>query len=339
MKSLSTLFDRGPVVISGGDGFLGQALTRRLVSLGARVCVIDNHVTSVPGPRLPGVQRWNCDVSDVEIGDLPTASLVLHLASVAIPGEFGKYANSIMRANTDGTRRMLALARRDSARFVFASTSEVYGDAIEAIDEHRGIHESDLCTSRLLTGRSVYSTAKRMGEEWVAQARLEGADATSIRIFNVYGPGMDPLHVGEGRVVPNFLHCAKAGLPLPIHGDGSQIRSFLWIEDFVDAVLSILTYEGPLPDVLNVGVDEPVTIRRLAELVESACGVECRRHYTQRPGHDPDWRRPNASRLTELTGWQSTTSLAEGLRRLAAPEPDLSASDPSATKEPGTAAE
>ena len=165
-------------------------------------------------------------------------------------------------------------------------------------------------------GRSCYAGAKRLGEEIVVGGRERGLDATCLRIFNVYGPGMDPTLPGEGRVVANFLHAVRAGQALPIYGDGRQVRSFLWIDDFVDAVETLLEHPGPLPAVLNVGREEPVQILELAGALERAVGRDLPRRLHVRPAEGTRWRGPDTSRLRELTGWRAKVSLQEGLTRL-----------------------
>jgi nucleoside-diphosphate-sugar epimerase len=174
----------------------------------------------------------------------------------------------------------------------------------------------------LLTERSCYAAAKRIGEELVAAARAEGVDAASLRLFNVYGPGMDPTLPGYGRVVPNFIRAAAGGKPLTIHGDGGQVRSFLWIADLVAAVRALLGHPEPLPPVVNVGCDEPVTIEQLAATVEHVVGRWLGRRHSPRMPDDPDWRRPDCSLLRSLTDWSPRTSLAEGLRRVLAADVD-----------------
>ena len=303
------------VLISGGDGFLGRALADHFTGQGVPVLVIDDHSTSRPRPEHPLRRTIVADVCDVGMERLPAVSAVLHLASPAAPTLFSDRPLATIRPNTFGTDAMLRVARRDACRLVFASTSEAYGRGDPAGPTDQAFSERQMVSHRLLTSRSRYAAAKRLGEELVLAAREEGADAMAIRPFNVYGPGMDPTLPGYGRVVPNFLRAVRRGEPLPIHGDGRQVRSFLWIGDFVRAVVALLA-APEVPPAVNVGCDEPVSIAALAEVVERCAGRPPCRERLARPDDDPDWRRPDCSLLASLTGWAPRVSLEEGVRRL-----------------------
>jgi UDP-glucuronate decarboxylase len=237
---------------------------------------------------------------------------ILHLASPAAPHCFASRPR-VIAPNVQGTERLVELALRHDARLLFASSSEVYG---LGSGDAQPFREVDPFIDRGHSGRACYAAAKRLGEEIVVAGREHGLDATCLRIFNVYGPGMDPTLPGDGRVVANFLHAVRTRQPLPIHGDGHQVRSFLWIDDFVDAVLALIVLSGPLPPALNVGRDEPVEILELARTLERALGRALSRRLEVKPDEGTRWRCPDASRLRALTGWQPRISLAEGLTRL-----------------------
>ena len=311
------------ILIAGGDGFLGQALVGRLLARGARIVVIDDHSTSIP--RIP---RTRCavveaDVCTVDLESLQRPSAILHLASPAAPRCFAARPR-VIAPNVCGTERLVELALRHGARLLFASSSEVYG---LGSGDARPFHEVDLFIDQGHSGRACYAAAKRLGEEIVVAGRERGLDATCLRIFNVYGPGMDPTLPGEGRVVANFLHAIRTRAPLPIHGDGHQVRSFLWIDDFVDAILGLLALREPLPSAINVGRDEPVEILELARTLERALGRSLTHRLHTRPAEGTRWRSPDASKLRALTGWQPRVSLAEGLSRLLAEQLATDASD------------
>lgn len=305
------------VLIAGGDGFLGRAIVRRLVGAGAHIYVVDDHSTSVPQASQPRCVVIEADISSTSLDEIPPPTAIIHLASPAAPSCFSARSR-IIAPNVSGTERLVDLALRCHARLLFASSSEVYG---LASGELRPFREDDPFLDQGHSGRSCYAAAKRLGEEIVIAGREQGLEATCLRIFNVYGPGMDPTLPGEGRVIANFLHAVRTGQPLPIHGNGQQVRSFLWIDDFVDAVLALLDAPGELPPAINVGRDEPVRILDLACTFERALGRVLPRQLEVQPAEGTRWRRPDASRLRELTGWRPKISLQEGVERLLADVP------------------
>jgi len=305
-----------PVLISGGDGFLGRALCRYFTAHGRPVVVIDDHSSSGPQPPRRFRRVIDADVARVEREAIPRVSAVLHLASPATPALFACNAMRIMRSNIAGTEALAEIARRDGCRMLFTSTSEVYGTGDPSGPPDQAFHEEQPVAHRNLTTRSCYAAAKRVGEEIVLAARRSGLDAASLRLFNVYGPGMDPTLSTYGRVVPCFLGAVERGEPLPIHGEGHQVRSFLWVDDFVEAVAGLVDYRGELPPVLNVGRDEPIRIEDLARLFERAAGETLGRRRLPRPVDDPDWRRPDCTRIRKLIGWAPAVSIAEGVRLL-----------------------
>jgi UDP-glucuronate decarboxylase len=300
------------ILLSGGDGFLGRALSRRLLARGAHLDVIDDHSTSLRQSSRPQCIVTEADICTTPLDALDPPDLVVHLASPAAPSCFTDRSR-VIAPNVRGTERLVELASHCGARLLFASSSEVYG---LGTGDARPFREHDAFVDHGHGGRSCYAAAKRLGEEIVVAGRDRGLDATCLRIFNVYGPGMDPTLPGDGRVVANFLHAVRGGQALPIYGDGQQVRSFLWIDDFVDAVEAVLNHPGPLPPVLNVGRDEPVQILELAGALERALGRELPRRLHVRPADGTRWRSPDTSRLRELTGWRAKVSLQAGLRRL-----------------------
>jgi nucleoside-diphosphate-sugar epimerase len=303
------------VLVAGGDGFIGNHLVRALRSAGAEVTIVDDHSTSRPSFD-PNVRIIERDVSALDVSELPGVNAIVHLASPAAPHLFEAEALAVISANTLGTQRLLSLAERDGCRLLFASSSEVYGQS----GSGSALREDQPTTHGMLTGRSVYGAAKRLGEELVLAARKRGIDGVSVRLFNVYGPGMDPTMGTYARVIPNFVRAALMGRPLPMEGDGSQVRSFTWIDDVVDGFLRLLDFPTSLPAALNLGRDEAISILELAQLVEDAVGKKLEREWRPRVPDDPNWRRPDASLLSKLVEWTPRVGLREGLTRLVAHE-------------------
>ncbi len=304
------------ILISGGDGFVGNAMASWYLARGEHVFVVDDHSSGVPRAPHPRRTLVRQDVCRLEPSQIPRTSLVLHLASPAAPSLFARDPMRVIRPNTAGTEKLLEIALRDGCRMIFASTSEVYGDGDPARGPGQAFVEDQRVTHGTLTERSCYAAAKRVGEEIVNAARGRGADATSVRLFNVYGPGMDPTLPGYGRVVPSFVRSIARGEPLTVHGDGRQVRSFLWIDDLVEAITRLARRPGSLPAALNIGRDEPIEIRELADLVERTAGTKVGRRHVERATDDPAWRRPDCGRLHDLVRWTPRVGLAEGVQRL-----------------------
>lgn len=307
-----------PILISGGDGFIGRSLVRMLLTLNISVFVIDNHVTSYP-PEIhhPLFGRIIEDISEINIDHIPECSGVIHLASVASPSVYMDNPLLVLKPNSCGTQKMIEIARRDGVRLLFASTSEVYGHLSEDLVGDHGIRENDLASVTLLSNRSCYSSSKRFGEELILDFKRSGGDATNLRFFNIYGPGMDTKNLGYGRVIPNFFYNMSKGRSIPIYGDGRQVRCFLWIDDAVEAILSVLFYKGALPSSINIGNNEPVTINDLAEKISTALSVKYQVEFCEIEEDDPLWRRPCTELINKLTGWSPKMKLDSGLQKIA----------------------
>lgn len=306
-------------LVTGGDGFIGRALSQRLFALGHDVFVVDNHSTSRPIGEDDGIVRFEENIESIDLSKLPRADFVFHLASMAYPNAFSRTRRELFETNVVATDRLLQRVAAQGGRFVFASTSEVYGMAREAFDEQRGIREDDVCSSRSLSTRSIYPAAKQLGEELVLSARIDGVDAFSIRPFNVYGPGMDRMAGTDARVIPRFLEAARHRRPLPICGDGEQVRSFIWLDDAVQAVAALAHAEELPPVAVNVGHDEPVSIRQLANIVCKLQTIPCRFAFQPSRADEPRWRRPDNRLMVRWSGMRPSVSLREGLGRLLRP--------------------
>ncbi|WP_255336861.1 NAD-dependent epimerase/dehydratase family protein [Methanosarcina sp. KYL-1] len=307
-----------PILITGGDGFIGRNLVQRLIQQNYTITVIDNHVTSYPYKiGNPNFRRITADISEIEIDSIPEVSGIIHLASVAAPQLYKKDPSLVLKPNTIGTAKLIEIAKRDGVRILFASTSEVYGNVRWDKTDEKGIEEENNAIVKLLSKRSCYSAAKRFGEELILNFKKNGGDATNFRLFNVYGPDMDTKNIGYGRVIPNFIHKMSCGEPIEIFGDGTQVRSFLWIDEAVEAILSLYFYEGDLPDAVNIGNDEPITIKNLAEKISKVLDLNYRVKYLEMEEDDPLWRRPCVEKIKSLTGWEPKIGLDEGLRIIA----------------------
>lgn len=296
------------VLVAGGAGFVGSHLCERLLGDGERVICVDNLSTGRAANivHLLGHSRFAFVEHDVvePLPALPRVSHVYHLASPASPPAYQRKPIETMRVNSEGTRRLLDLAARNGARFVYASTSEIYGDPLEhpQREDYRG-------NVSPIGPRSMYDEAKRYGEALtMAYAETRDVDVHIARIFNTYGPRMDPA---DGRVVSNFVVQALYGEPLTVYGDGSQTRSFQYVDDLVDGL--VLLMESACRGPVNIGNPVEYTMLQLAhlvrELTDSASPIEFRRL----PVDDPRQRRPDISLAKSALGWEPQVSVTIGL--------------------------
>jgi dTDP-glucose 4,6-dehydratase len=305
------------LLIAGGAGFIGSHLIDRLIERGDSVVCVDNlstgttaHTTLHDGD--PQYRFIEADVCDAGLHDLVKGvcaepfDAIFHLASPASPPAYLQRPIETLDAGSIGTRRLLDIARADSARFVLASTSEVYGDPLvhPQAESYNGNVDP-------VAPRSVYDEAKRFAEALtMAYARTYGVDIGIARIFNTYGPRM---RADDGRVVTNFVYQALAGEALTIFGDGSQTRSFCYVEDEVAGLLALLDSDEVGP--INIGNPHEVSILEFAELVLELTGSASTVEFHAAPIGDPLVRQPDISLANEVLGWNPVVSLDEGLRR------------------------
>ncbi len=300
------------VLIAGGAGFIGSHLAERFLQAGFAVDVLDNMITGTP-ENLKDIQHHpglNVIQSDVESFDPlhPDYDYILHLASPASPVDFQTLAYEITRCNSIGTYRLLEVAKACGAVFLFASSSEVYGDP----QVHPQTEESIGCVNPV-GPRGPYDEGKRFGETITMTYHHKfGVDVRIARIFNTYGPRMRP---NDGRVIPSFLSALLAHQPLPIHGDGQQTRSFCYVTDLVDALFRLATTPGLAGQIMNVGNPEEVTILELAERLQKVADRNVGIKFLPRPKDDPSRRRPDIRKAQKLLGWRPRVSLDEGLRK------------------------
>jgi len=297
-------------VVTGGAGFLGSHLCERLLAAGTEVVCVDNLVT---GSRdnlaavldRPGFTLVEADVSAGLPVDGPVDA-VLHLASPASPPDYLRLPVETLLVGGVGTLHCLELAHRHRARFLLASTSEVYGDPLEhpQREDYWG-HVNPVGP------RSVYDEAKRYAEALtMAHRRARGVDTAIVRIFNTYGPRLRPE---DGRVVSNFIAAALRGEPLTVHGDGNQSRSFCYVDDEVRGLLALL--ESGLSGPVNIGNPAEVTVLDLAEVVLDVTGSSVPIRFEPGRDDDPVRRRPDIGLASAELGWKPEVALRQGIER------------------------
>ena len=301
------------VLVAGGAGFVGSHLCDRLVADGHAVTCLDNLVTgsreNVAG--LAGHPRFTFIETDVAAAPQMEVDVILHLASPASPVDYDRLPLETLAANSIGTWRLLEVARAAGAHLTFVSTSEVYGDPL--------VHpqpETYWGNVDPIGPRACYDEGKRFGEALVtSMRRVNGVRATIVRLFNTYGPRMRP---DDGRVVPALVSAALAGEPMPLHGDGTQSRSFMYVDDLVEGLVRVSLDPASDGEVFNIGNPHEITMRELAGEIARAVGRELPIQYVpSRPG-DPQRRRPDIRKLTAHYGWEPRISLGDGLARTVA---------------------
>ncbi len=302
------------IVITGGAGFLGSHLSDRFLAEGHEVMVLDNLITgSVRNiAHLAGDERFTFvkhNVSNYIYVDGPVDA-VLHFASPASPNDYLEFPIPTLKVGSLGTLNSLGLAKAKGARYLLASTSEVYGDPqVNPQPETYWGHVNPIGP------RGVYDEAKRFAEAMtMAYQRYHDMDTRIVRIFNTYGPRM---RLNDGRVVPNFLSQALRGEPLTVYGDGQQTRSFQYVSDLVDGVFRLLFSDEKLP--VNIGNPVEMTILDFAQIVIEATGSRSQIDFVQpedkRIRDDPQVRRPDIGKARATLGWEPRVSLREGLEQ------------------------
>jgi nucleoside-diphosphate-sugar epimerase len=299
------------VLVAGGAGFIGSHLCERLLAERHDVVCLDNFMTgrrsnlaaALTNPRFSLVKQNLID----PLSPLGTFDEVYNVASPASPPGYQRFPIETLRVNSEGTLRLLELTLSTSARFLYASTSEAYGDPLEhpQREDYRGNVSS--------TGpRSMYDEAKRYGEALVmAYVRSRGTDARIVRIFNTYGPNSDPA---DGRLVPNFITQALRGEPMTLYGDGQQTRSLCYVSDLVEGLVAAMRSETARGEVINLGNPEEHSIFDYADLIRDITGSTSPMVFTEPAvGDDPQRRRPDISKARHLLGWEPRVGLREGL--------------------------
>jgi dTDP-glucose 4,6-dehydratase len=301
------------VVVAGGAGFLGSHLCERLVARGDEVVCVDDLSTGSEGNlvHLEGEPRFSLVVADVSTAVPVEGSVdaVCNLASPASPPAYLERPLETLAVGSEGTRRLLELAERSGARFLLASTSEVYGDP-----EVNPQPESYRGNVDPVGPRSVYDEAKRFAEALtMASHRARGVDVGIARIFNTYGPRLSP---GDGRVVSNFCMQALGGAPLTVYGDGTQTRSLCYVDDLVGGLVALL--DARITGPVNIGNPDERTVAELAAKVLEVTGSSSLIEHRPLPVDDPRRRCPDITLARSELGWAPKVSLDEGLDRTVA---------------------
>ena len=298
------------VVVTGGAGFVGSHLCERFLADGAEVVCVDNLITGSLGnvAHLSGNPRFsfvNQNVSDGIHVD-GEVDAILHFASPASPIDYLQLPIQTLKVGSLGTHNALGFAKAKEARFLLASTSEVYGDPLEHPQR-----ETYWGNVNPIGPRGVYDEAKRFAEAiTMAYHRTHGVQTRIVRIFNTIGERMRP---GDGRAVPAFASQVLAGEPMTVHGDGMQTRSVGYVGDLVEGIVRLLASEEVEP--VNIGNPHEVTVLHLAELVAAAAGVEPEIRFVERPVDDPTVRKPDITKARELLGWEPKVALEEAIAR------------------------
>ncbi len=297
-------------LIAGGAGFIGSHLTEALIDRGDSVLVVDNFQTGSP-ENLTAVR--DADALTLRSGDIRdpidrvgAVDGVIHLAGLADPRVYQANPIQTMELGSIATKHLLEVAREQDASFLFASTSEVYGDPKEHPQS-----ESYAGNVDPYGPRACYDESKRYAEALIRSYHEEyGVETHIARIFNTYGPRLD-----DSRVVPTFVKQALNDKPLTIHGDGSQTRSFCYVSDLVEGLVKLL--HSNIHEPVNLGNPDERTIIELASLIRNLTGTNSEVRHTERPADDPDVRKPDITKAKQELDWQPNTTLRSGLEETA----------------------
>ena len=297
------------ILVTGGAGFLGSHLCERLINEGHNVICLDNLQTGykqnvahlLQNPRFEFIRHDICDPIRLEVDE------IYNLACPASPPHYQKNPVGTTKTCVLGSINMLGLAKRNNAKILQASTSEVYGDpkVHPQVEEYRG----DVNPVGI---RSCYDEGKRCAETlFFDYYRQHGTRIKVMRIFNTYGPKMDP---DDGRVVSNFIVQALQGKDITIYGDGSQTRSFCFKDDLLDGMQALMNSDDSITGPINIGNPVEFTIRELAEAIIAQVDTTSKIVYTALPSDDPSRRKPDISKAKEILGWEPSIKLDDGLK-------------------------
>ena len=309
------------VLVAGGAGFIGSHVVEKLLAKSYRVICVDNLISGSKENVQPLLENEHftfieADIIDSKIISHPQLSgvnYIFHLASPASPNEHSprSYINNpikTLQVNSIGTQNLLEIAKKNTSRLVFASTSEVYGDphVSPQTEEYWGnVNPNGI--------RSVYDEGKRYGEAMVmAYVRSFHVDARIVRIFNTYGPCMQP---DDGRVVSNFITQAISGHPITVYGKGEQTRSFCYVSDMVEGLMNVMFADSITGEVINLGNPIERTILEFATLIKEMTHSSSEIIFEDLPADDPKKRRPDISKAKRFLGWEPVVGLEEGLAK------------------------
>jgi nucleoside-diphosphate-sugar epimerase len=301
-------------LVSGGAGFIGSHLCAALLERGYAVTCVDNLLTGSPENiaairQDPHFTFLSHDVS-TPLGDLPRLDRIYHLASPASVPDYLSRPLATLSVNSRGTWQLLDRARQDGARFLFTSTSEIYGDP--QVHPQPETYWGNVNPNG---PRACYDESKRFGEALTMEyRRTYGVDVRIVRIFNTYGPHSRP---DDGRIVPNFITQALKREPMTIYGDGSQTRSFCYVSDMVGGILAAMETEGTAGEVFNLGNPDEYTVQRFAEMIAAQLSSDAGLVYGPLPVNDPVRRCPDISKARAVLGWEPRVDLHTGIERTA----------------------
>ena len=314
------------VVVTGGAGFLGSYLCERLVESGNDVLCVDNFFTGNKDNISHLIGRTNFEVMrhDVTFPLYVEATRIFNFACPASPIHYQFDPVQTTKTSVHGAINMLGLAKRTKARILQASTSEIYGDPIE--HPQREDHWGNV---NPIGPRSCYDEGKRCAETLFFDYRRQfGMEVKVVRIFNTYGPRMRP---DDGRVVSNFIVQALRGDPITIYGDGTQTRSFCYVDDLIDGILAMMETDGDVTGPVNLGNPTEFSMLELAELIIAETGSKSKLEFRPLPQDDPRQRKPDISLAKSTLGWEPKTPLREGIIRTCAYFEKVLAANPDAS--------
>jgi len=301
------------ILITGGSGFIGSHLSKHYAEKGDSIYIIDNLITgnrkniaSIPANQITFLEQ---DLITTDLSVLPHIDICYHLASPASPIQYKKHPIETMRVNSEGTYRILELCRNKGCdRMVLTSTSEIYGDPLEHPQK-----ESDWGNVNTLGDRACYDEAKRYAESMVmTYHRSFTIDTRIARIFNTYGSYME---LNDGRVVSNFIIQAIQNYPITIYGNGTQTRSFCYVDDMVLGLVSLGETEGIEGEVINIGNPDEKTVLELAEIIKDMTDSTSEITFEGIGQDDPKKRKPDISKANKILTWEPKISLNEGLKK------------------------
>lgn len=306
-------------LVTGGAGFIGSHLCDSLISQGFEVFCIDNLLTGnkrnidhiLPADNFHFYQHDIIHPLPANLQkELKGVSCIYHLASPASPLYYQRYAIDTLLVNSIGTYHMLEIARQNKSLFLLASTSEVYGNPL--VHPQTETYFGNVNPNGI---RSCYDEGKRFAESMTMEyLRKCDVDIRIIRIFNTYGPRMQP---DDGRVISNFITQAISTRPLTIYGDGSQTRSFCYVSDMVKGIIAAMVKGKTKGEVFNLGLPREQSIKEIADIIVKLTKTSSKIVYKQKPSDDPEKRKPDISKAKKVLGWEPTVSLEEGIQKTA----------------------
>lgn len=302
------------VLVTGGAGFLGSHLCDKLIKEGFNVVCLDSLLTGSKKniehlSDNPSFEFIEADVTKLLNINYQSLSYIFNLASPASPIDYQNYPEETFLANSTGTLNMLKLAKETGAKILIASTSEIYGDPLEHPQK-----ETYYGNVNTFGPRSCYDESKRYGETATyIYLRKYDIDARIIRIFNTYGPRMQK---DDGRVVSNFIMAALLGAPIKIDGDGSQTRSFCYVDDLIEGIYKAMFTDGTKGEIFNLGNQGEFTVKELADLIIKLTGSKSQIEFSGAfRENDPMRRQPDITKAQKILGWEPKISLEEGLQK------------------------